>query len=105
MTAVQTVVLQKLSDPLAIPVVALASMQCLHLHWIRQNQLKAMALQHVPEWPPVNACGLHRNLSYLQLLEPATHPYQFALKGPIYLLQWLALLAIRRQYAYYYRLF
>jgi hypothetical protein len=49
---------------------------------IHEQKLRKLAFQQVPQRPPVLACGLHRDLGDLAVLQPGPHLLEVSRIGP-----------------------
>src|ERR1700741_5372980 len=67
--APQQSVLQKLRDPLTVLRVRLAPGNCLDVLGVCQNDLE-VTFENVPYRLPINACGFHRHVLDVKLLQP-----------------------------------
>jgi hypothetical protein len=72
---------QQLRDPLAVAHVGLLAGDRLDVAGVDQQQPPAGVLQHVVQWPPVDASGLHRDLLDALLGQPRAQRQEVASHG------------------------
>jgi len=75
--AADQAVREQVGNPRGVVDVGLTSGHVLHMHGVREHQLE-LAIEDVPDRPPVHAGGLHRHMGHVERRQPLRQQQQLA---------------------------